>query len=113
MSKQSIEVKDRNQPYAFVITKDQPDYLTTLKMIEILQLGGVEVHQATKDFIADGRFYPSGSFVVLVAQPNKAYTWALLERQKYPDLRQYPGGPPIPPYDNAGSDSASSDGGSL
>ena len=101
MSKQSIEVKDRNQPYAFVINKDQADYLTTLKMIEILQLGGVEVHQATKDFIADGRFYPSGSFVVLVAQPNKAYTWALLERQKYPDLRQYPGGPPVPPYDNA------------
>jgi len=101
MSKQSIEVKDRNQPYAFVITKDQPDYLTTLRMIEILQLGGVEVHQATRDFIADGRFYPAGSFVVLVAQPNKAYTWALLERQKYPDLRQYPGGPPVPPYDNA------------
>jgi len=101
MSKQSIEVKDRNQPYAFVINKDQPDYLTTLKMIEILQLGGVEVHQATKDFIASGHFYPAGSFVVLVAQPNKAYTWALLERQKYPDLRQYPGGPPVPPYDNA------------
>ena len=102
MSMQSIEVKDRNQPYAFVITKEQPDYLTTLKMIEILQLGGVEVHQATRDFVADGRFYPAGSFVVLIAQPNKAYTWALLERQKYPDLRQYPGGPPIPPYDNAG-----------
>ncbi|MDD8030728.1 MAG: M14 family metallopeptidase [Acidobacteriota bacterium] len=102
MGKQSIEVKERNQPYAFVITKDQLDYPTTLKMIEILQLGGVEVHQATKDFIADGRYYPAGSFVILMAQPYKAYAWALLEKQKYPDLRQYPGGPPIPPYDNAG-----------
>ncbi|MDH7575158.1 MAG: M14 family metallopeptidase [Candidatus Saccharicenans sp.] len=101
MARQSIEVREKNQPYAFVISRDQADYLTALKMIEILQFGGVEVHQATRDFIADGKYFPAGSFVVLTAQPYKAYAWALLEKQKYPDLRQYPGGPPVPPYDNA------------
>ena len=70
-------------------------------MIDTLLTGAVEIHEAQQDFIADGKSYPAGSFVVLMAQPNKAFAWALLDKQKYPDLRQYPGGPPIQPYDNA------------
>jgi hypothetical protein len=98
----SVEKTEKNQPYAYVIPPVQHDYPTTLKMIEIMMLGGIEVHQARQEFIAGGKVYPAGSFVVLLGQPYKPYAWALLERQKYPDLRQYPGGPPIPPYDNAG-----------
>jgi len=101
MSKKSIEKTEKNQPYAFVINADQPDYPTTLKMLEILKFGGIEIHRAKDSFIAGRRFYPAGSFVVLVGQPYKAYAWALLEKQKYPDIRQFPGGPPVPPYDNA------------
>jgi hypothetical protein len=101
MYKNSIEKVEKNQPYAFVISAAQGDYPTMLKMLEVILMGGVEVHQAKADFIAGGRFYPAGSFVVKMAQPYKTYAWALLEKQKYPDIRQYPGGPPQPPYDNA------------
>ena len=101
MYKNSIEKVDRGQPYAFVIPARQRDYPTTLKMLEVLMTGGVEIQQAKADFVAGGRFYTAGSFVVRTAQPYKTFAWALLEKQKYPDMRQFPGGPPVPPYDNA------------
>jgi len=101
MNKNSVEKTDKGQPYAFVIPPMQRDYPTMLKMLEVLKMGGVEIHQAKADFIAGGRFYSAGTFVVKTAQPYKTYAWSLLEKQKYPDMRQYPGGPPVPPYDNA------------
>jgi hypothetical protein len=102
MCKDGIEQRAEGQPFAFIIPKSQRDYPTTLRMLEILRYGGIEIHLAKEDFTADGKIYPSGSFVVLLAQPYRPYAQAILEKQKYPDMRQYPGGPPVPPYDNAG-----------
>jgi len=102
MCKDSIETVEKGQPFAFVIPAKQHDTPTMLKMLEVLQLGGVEIQQAKADFVAEGKFFPAGAFVVKTAQPYKAFAWAMLEKQKYPDMRQYPGGPPQPPYDNAG-----------
>jgi hypothetical protein len=102
MNKNAVEGDGFNGPYAFVIPKDQHDYLTALRMLDILMMGGVEIHQTEEDFIADQKYYPAGSFVVLMSQPFRPYAQALLEKQTYPDMRQYEGGPPVPPYDNAG-----------
>jgi hypothetical protein len=102
MYKNSVEKREKGEPFAFVVPAKQHDYPTALRMLEILMIGGVEIHQAKEDFLADGKLFPAGSFVVRMAQPYKPYAQALLERQKYPDIRQYPEGPPQPPYDNAG-----------
>jgi hypothetical protein len=102
MCRDSIENREKGQPFAFVIPREQHDYPVALKMLEILKLGGIEIQEAAKDFVADGKLYGAGSFVVLMSQPYRPYAQALLERQTYPDLRENPGDPPIPPYDNAG-----------
>jgi hypothetical protein len=86
-------------PYAFLIPEKQRDLSTTLKMVEVLMLGGVEIHKAVDPFSADGRSYPAGTFVVFMAQPYGGFAKTLLEVQKYPEIRETPGGPLKTPYD--------------
>jgi len=86
-------------PSAFVIPKTQADTQALQRMIWTLQHGQVEMRESTAPVTANGKTYPAGSYVVLLRQPFGSYAKALLERQKYPDLREYPGGPPKRPYD--------------
>ena len=86
-------------PSAFVIPKTQPDTQALQRLIWTLQHGQVEIREATGPVSAGGKTYPAGSYVALVRQPFGTYAKALLERQKYPDLHEYPGGPPKRPYD--------------
>lgn len=89
----------RTTPYAFVISKSQFDPGSSKILLDTLRFGMVEVEIAQSSFEADGVKYPAGSFVIPMAQPYSSFAKTLLERQDYPDLRMYPGGPPKRPYD--------------
>ena len=77
----------RQSPYAFIIPAAQADPGSARKLLETLAFGLVEIERS-----------PS-AYVIRMQQPYSAFAKTLLERQRYPDLRQYPGGPPRPPYD--------------
>ncbi len=85
-------------PYAYVVPKGQSGP-GLAAMLDILQRGQVEVHAAERDFAAAGRRFASGDYVIPLRQPYAGFAKTLLERQRYPDLREYPGGPPAAPYD--------------
>ena len=89
----------RTSPYAFVIPRGQMDPGSARKMLELLSFGEVEIERASDVFDAGGKRYPEGSYIIRMQQPYSSYAKTLLERQHYPDLRSYPGGPPQRPYD--------------
>ncbi|MCP5113532.1 MAG: hypothetical protein GY953_22080, partial [bacterium] len=89
----------RTSPRAFVIPALQRDPGSAKKLMETLAFGMVEAERAKDSFRAGGKRYPKGSYVVRMKQPYSSWAKTLLEVQDYPDLRQYPGGPPKRPYD--------------
>ena len=102
MGLQAIEKGLNEPPRAFLIPLQQRDWHTARKMLDILQRGGVEIHQANAQFTADGVAYPMGTYVVLMSQPFRAHAKDLLEVQRYPERRPSPQSPPERPYDIAG-----------
>jgi zinc carboxypeptidase len=89
----------RSDPFAFVIPAGQRDPSAVTRLVEVLRLGEVEVHRASSPFRAAGHEYPGGSLVVRMQQPASAFAKTVLERQRYPDLRECASGPPKRPYD--------------
>src|ERR1700722_8203757 len=89
----------RTSPYAFVVSRAQMDPGAARKMLELLSFGEVEIKRANDAFVAGGKRYAEGSYIISMQQPFSSYAKTLLERQHYPDVRMYPGGPPQRPYD--------------
>ena len=77
-------------PRAFLVPKHQRDPGATRQLLQVLQVGGVEVHDAPD------------AWVVKLDQPYRAHAKDLLEVQRFPAMERWPGGPVERPYDVAG-----------
>ncbi len=93
---------DKRDARGYILPSSQRDFSTATKFVNALLKNGVTVHQATAAFAAGGEDYPAGSYVVKTAQAFRPHVIDMFEPQNHPNDFQYPGGPPIAPYDNAG-----------
>ena len=85
---------------AYILTADQST--TQYAFVNILIKSGIRVERATKDFVVNGKSYPKGSYVVKTNQAFRPHVIDMFEPQDHPNDFQYPGGPPVRPYDSAG-----------
>src|SRR5579885_2020867 len=97
-------------PYAYVIPREQRDKLTAATLVEKMLIDGIEVHEATREFKANGDSYKEGDWVILMDQPFAALVKELFDVQKYPEL---PHPPPVDASAGRGGRGAAGAGASL
>jgi zinc carboxypeptidase len=91
MAKSAIGQGEREGPFAYVVPPGQHDPAAAMQMVELLREHGIEAKVARADFTtADGRQFPAGSVVLLAAQPYRPFLVEMMERQRYPEVRQGP-----------------------
>ena len=87
---------------AYILPSNQSDFATATRFINALIRTGIEIHESTSDFSFNGKSYPAGSYIVQCNQAFRPHVLDMFEPQDHPNDFQYPGGPPVPPYDAAG-----------
>lgn len=97
-----IKAKALKDPRGYIIPADQPDFPTAVTFINALLKSGLKVFKATGEFNVEGKRYPQGSYIVKTSQAFRPHVLDMFEPQNYPNDFQYPGGPPIRPYDVTG-----------
>ena len=89
-------------PYAYVVPKSQRDPGAAVEMLRRLAFSGVRVAELTAPVTFEGESFPAGTWVVPTDQEFAALVREVLDPQKYPEIRESPGGPLDTPYDAAG-----------
>ncbi len=116
-SKKAVQKGKTEKPYAYVIPANQRRRVATARLINLLRLQGLEVHQLDEKLTwkeeaqkkpkaatngksekkaAAKRFSaPKGSYLVRMDQPYRTLAQILLDRQHFPQKEK-------PPYDDTG-----------
>ncbi|MFB3130895.1 MAG: hypothetical protein ACE10K_00080, partial [Rhodothermales bacterium] len=89
-------------PYAYFILQKQRDPVAPVELLRRLAFNGVRIDQLTTEVSFEGIRYPAGTWVIPMNQEFAEMARQVLDPQTYPDLREFPEGPPEQPYDASG-----------
>ena len=93
---------EASPPYAYFVPQAQRDPVAPVELLRRLAFSGLRVYQLTSSVTHEGLTHPAGTWVVPTNQEFGELARQVMEVQSYPDLREYPEGPPEQPYDAAG-----------
>ncbi|HEX8724256.1 MAG TPA: M14 metallopeptidase family protein [Gemmatimonadaceae bacterium] len=99
---ETIQRYTKNPPYAYIVPQQQHDPVAAANMLKRFAFNGVRIERLSKPATYDAVAYPAGTWVIPMDQEFAQFVRQLMEPQDYPDLREFPGGPPEQPYDAAG-----------
>ncbi len=102
MNADAIQKGETEAPYAYILPQNQHDPNAASEMLKRLDFNGIRIFRSDEVLTSGGRSYPSGTVVIPLAQPCRPAIKDLFERQRYPNMKMYPDGPPRPPYDFTG-----------
>ena len=97
-----LQAPGKRDPRGYVIPAGQADMPTVTAFINALIKTGVDVMRATAPFSVAGEDYPAGSYGVKTGQAYRPHVLDMFEPQDHPHDFEYPGGPPVAPYDITG-----------
>ena len=98
----TIEKYRNEPPYAYFIPQKQHDPVRPVELLRRMAFNGVRVSQLDKPVIYEGINYAKGTWVIPMDQEFAELAKQIFDVQTYPDLKEYPDGPPEQPYDAAG-----------
>ena len=98
----TIEKYKEEPPYAYFIPQKQRDPARPVELLKRLAFNGIRISQFTRKISFDGMEYPKGTWIIPMDQEFAELVRQVFDVQSYPDLREFPGGPPEQPYDAAG-----------
>ncbi len=102
---QKGEIAGKDKTFAILISasnEDQQDANEAIDLANRLRMGGVEIGRSHAAFVADGKNYAPGTFVIPMNQVFARYAKDMLERQYYPEVRRGTNGLAEAPYDVSG-----------